>query len=102
VFSSVNTQCRLGIAVTYMPIHPEGNEFQQPDAGVDFPSFQRTQFALLRSPIALDAVFRDPNVQQLDLRGVTKGVSPVEWLEREIRIEFPDGPELPRVDNSLQ
>jgi CxxC motif-containing protein (DUF1111 family)/peroxiredoxin len=81
----------------YMPIHPEGNVFQHPEAGADFPSFQRTQFGLLRSHIALDAVFRDPKVQQLDLRGVPKGVSPVEWLEREIRVEFPEGPELPRV-----
>jgi hypothetical protein len=81
----------------YMPMRPEGELLAHPEAGADFQSFQRTQFALLRSHPVLDATLRDPKVQQLDLRGLTKGQSPVDWLEREISVQMPDGPELPRV-----
>jgi hypothetical protein len=81
----------------YMPVHPEGNVLQHPEAGIDFELFQRTQFAMLRSHSLLDAVLWDPKVQQLDLREVTKGITPVDWLEKQITIDLPDGPELPRV-----
>jgi hypothetical protein len=95
----------------YMPEHPEGNFGEHPEAGIEFGKFQRTQFALLKSRPVLDAALRDPKVQQLDLKAVTKGpgpalrdpndvrkaLDPADWLEGQIRVETPDGPELPRV-----
>jgi hypothetical protein len=81
----------------YMPVHPEGEFREHPEAGIDFVAFQRTQFALLRSRPVLDAALRDRNVQQLDLHGLTKGLDPADWLEKQIRVELPEGPELPRV-----
>jgi hypothetical protein len=106
----------VAYAKLYMPMHPQDNVFQHPEGGIDFEQFQRTQLAMLRSHTVLDAVFRDPKVQKLDLRGIPRfrdpevqqleahgnpgipsAVNPVGWLEGEIRIEFPDGPEMPRV-----
>jgi hypothetical protein len=81
----------------YMPRHVEGNFNEHPEGEVDFDQFQRQQFALLRSRTVVDAVFRDEKVRQLDLNALTKGGNPADWLEGQIRIEFPDGPELPRV-----
>jgi hypothetical protein len=81
----------------YMPMHPDGGFREHPEADIDFVSFQRTQFALFKSRPILEAALRDPRVQPLDLHGLTKGRNPVDWLEEEVRVQMPDGPELPRV-----
>jgi hypothetical protein len=81
----------------YMPMHVEGNFGDHPEAGIDFAAFQRTQFALLRSRPVLDAALRDPRVQKLDLQALTKGLDPADWLEKQIRVETPEGLDLPRV-----
>jgi polysaccharide biosynthesis transport protein len=81
----------------HMPIHPEGVLFAHPEAEQKFDSFQMTQFAMLKDRLVLNAALRDPAVKRLDMAAITKGTDPVQWLEKEIRIEKPDGPELPRV-----
>ena len=81
----------------HMPMNPEGVLFAHPEAGFQFDNFQRTQFALLKDRLVLNAALRDPAVQQLNMAALTRGNNPIEWLEKEIRVEKPDGPELPRV-----
>jgi hypothetical protein len=95
-------------AKLWMPDHPEVVLY--PETSTDFESFQRTQVALIRSRLVLNAALGNPKVQKLNLDAVRKGPSPVEgpveWLEKEIKVEFPDGPEIPRIslsgDNPFQ
>jgi capsular exopolysaccharide synthesis family protein len=86
-------------AKLYMPMREEKPVVWGPEreAAADFLNFQRTQVAILRGrPVLYDAL-RKPKVKPLNLEAVAKNVLPVEWLEKELRVEFPDGPELPRV-----
>lgn len=81
----------------YMPIKPEGI-LARPEGGMgDFQSFQRTQMTLMRSRLVLNAALNDPKVKQLNLSAETKSIKPEEWLEKEVRVDLTDGPELPRV-----
>lgn len=82
----------------YMPAKPE-TVFSRPDLG-DFHSFQRTQMTVMKSRLVLNAALKDPKVARLDLAPVTKSISPVEWLEKEVKVDLTDGPELPRVTMS--
>ena len=79
----------------YMPSRPEHVLYDLD--GTNFGSFQRTQLALLRGRMVLNAALANPKVRQLNLDAVRKKLSAVEWLEKEIKVDFPDGPELPRV-----
>jgi uncharacterized protein involved in exopolysaccharide biosynthesis len=60
------------------------------EARVDSDDYQKTQMALLRSRLVLNAALREPSVANLP-------TDPVAWLEREIRIESPDRSEIVRV-----
>jgi hypothetical protein len=62
-----------------------------------FLSFQRTQFVMLRSRRVVDKALNSPAVKQMDLGPAAKGLSAADWLERQIQVGTPDGPELPRV-----
>jgi len=84
----------------YMPLHPDGILNAHPEDKGDFASFQRTQIALLKSRFVLNAALGKPKVRALNLAAVAKTITPVEWLDKEIKIETPDGPELPRVTMS--
>jgi hypothetical protein len=100
----------VAYATVYMPMHPEGNVFQHPEAEVDFEQFQRTQFRTLRSRTVLETAFRHAEVQRLDsalrdpkgerldhVRGLTNADSPIDRLEKELRLEIPEDREFPRV-----
>lgn len=58
----------------------------------DPPLQRQTQIALIKDPVTLMAVLRRPDVAQLSI--VKEQAEPEEWLMRELRIEFPAGPEL--------
>ena len=84
----------------YMPMHPAGIINTHPEDHGDFAGFQRTQIALLKSRFVLNAALGKPKVRALNLAAVANTIAPVEWLDKEIKIETPDGPELPRVTMS--
>jgi polysaccharide biosynthesis transport protein len=87
----------MAYAKLYMPKKPEGVLFNHPEDVGEFTAFQQTQVALMKGRMVLNAALRNPKVLELNLQAVTKGVSPVEWLEKEIRITTPEGLELPRI-----
>ena len=65
------------------------------EAQSDYSSYQRTQLAMLRSRLVLGAALKLPDVAGLD---VVKGqVEPVEWLEKELQVDFANGSEMLRV-----
>jgi hypothetical protein len=85
------------LTLQMFPPKPVGAD-PDPEADNDRNQAMQTELALLRSPAVLQAVFRDPKVQQLHLlHGVPLGVRLTDWLGGQIHIEFPNGPELPRV-----
>ncbi len=65
-----------------------------------FEAFQQTQVALMSGRTVLNAALRNPKVLEINLRPVTKDTPAVEWLEKEIRVTTPEGPELPRLTMS--
>jgi hypothetical protein len=69
----------------------------RPDGEPDFATFQRAHLALLRSRRVVDKALNNPAVKQMDLGPAAKSLSAADWLERQIKVGTPDGPELPRV-----
>jgi hypothetical protein len=80
----------------YMPIQRQHILFRGNDEQ-EFSSFQRTQFVMLRSRRVVDKALNNPTVKQMDLGPAAKSLSAADWLERQIQVGTPDGPELPRV-----
>jgi len=90
----------MAYAKLYMPKKPEGVLFPHPEDVGDFAAFHQTQVALMKGRMVLNAALRNPKVLELNLQAVTKSITPVEWLEKEIRVTTPEGLELPRITMS--
>ncbi|HMP17679.1 MAG TPA: AAA family ATPase [Gemmatales bacterium] len=58
----------------------------------DPPIHRQTQIALIKDPITLASVIRRPEVAQLSI--IKEQEEPEEWLMKELRVDFPSGPEL--------
>jgi len=56
---------------------------------------QRTQVAMIKSRLVLNSALRTPKVAQLSV--LTKEVEPIEWLEKEIKVDFSTAPEVLRI-----
>ena len=63
--------------------------FDTAESTMEFSTYQRTQIALITSRMVLNAVLRDPKVAQLST--VRDQIDPLEWLEKELKVEFPGG-----------
>jgi exosortase len=61
----------------------------------DFQTFKATQIALIRSRIVLNAALRSPKVAQSDW--IAQTTDPLEWLEKEVKVTFPNSPEIMHV-----
>jgi succinoglycan biosynthesis transport protein ExoP len=78
-----------------MDMDPERVLYQHPEAAVNFLNYQATQIALLKSRLVLNAALRDPKVAALPI--VRNSPDPVQWLEREIRVEPTNSLEIVRI-----
>jgi len=58
----------------------------------DPPLQRQTQIALIKDPFTLATVLRRPEVAEL--KTITDQPDPEEWLLKELRVDFPSGPEL--------
>lgn len=56
---------------------------------------QRTQVAMMKSRLVLNAALRDPKVARLQT--ITEQIDPVEWLEKEVQADFSVAPEVLRI-----
>jgi polysaccharide biosynthesis transport protein len=81
----------------YMPKKIEGLLYPHPEEVAEFVAFQQTQMALMKGRHVLNKALDNPKVKALKLEAVTKTITPIDWLEKEIRVTTPDGPELPRI-----
>jgi capsular exopolysaccharide synthesis family protein len=63
-----------------------------------FEMYQKTQAVLLKSRMVLNRAMRNPKVRQLKTLG--EQADPLEWLEKEIKVDYSVGPEFLRVSLS--
>jgi hypothetical protein len=59
--------------------------------------YQRTQVALARSRLVLNAALRNKEVARLSMVAGHVGTTPVEWLEGEVVADFQPAPEILRI-----
>jgi hypothetical protein len=76
-----------------MPARPEGVLYQHPDVTSEFPDYQATQAALVKSRRVLNAALGDPkNPRAMQIArdyAVRTNLDPVEWLEKLLRLALP-------------
>lgn len=80
----------------HMPIEMRGRFHDHPEKVDDFATFQTTQMALIKSRMVLNAALRQPKVDQLAILRSTS-LEPVEFMEREIRIDSQGSREILRI-----
>ncbi len=61
----------------------------------DYASYQRTQLALLKSRLVPSTALNDPKVAKLEM--LSEKVDPIEWLEKELQVDFASGSEILRI-----
>jgi hypothetical protein len=75
---------------------PAGPHFHfRGEPAPDIGNHQRTQAALAKSRLVLNSALRDPEVANLPL--IASKVDPVEWLEKEVQVDFSIAPEIMRI-----
>jgi capsular exopolysaccharide synthesis family protein len=73
-------------------INPDGGLVHEHADGKieNFESYQSKQVAFIRGRLTLNAALRQPGIKQLStFRDLTKENEDVEWLEHEVRVDFP-------------
>jgi succinoglycan biosynthesis transport protein ExoP len=65
------------------------------DGTPDIPNHQRTQIALAKSRNVLQSALRDSKIAQLSL--LREQIDPVDWLEKELQVDFTVAPEVIRI-----
>jgi succinoglycan biosynthesis transport protein ExoP len=78
-----------------IPIKPQGTLYDHPEGKTEFDSFAATQVAIIKSQMVLNAALRQPEIARLE--EVHKAPDPVAWLEKEVRIDNPNGREILRL-----
>ena len=69
--------------------------FEDRERTTDFDTFKRTQVALIRSRIVLNAALRSPKVANLHI--LENVPNHLEWLEKEVRVNFGSSPEIMQI-----
>ncbi len=65
---------------------------ETPEVRTDFANYQRSQVALIKSRLVLNRTLRDPEVAKLAV--IAERADPVEWLERQVQVDFSEAPEV--------
>jgi hypothetical protein len=77
-----------------------GAVFQHPEANTDSEIYLRTQVAYLRSPMVIDKALNDPEVAKLAF--IREHFYPNDWILQRLKVDFPDGPQIPRLSLKLE
>ncbi|HXG11627.1 MAG TPA: polysaccharide biosynthesis tyrosine autokinase [Gemmataceae bacterium] len=64
----------------------------------DYGVFQRTQMAMVKSRLVLNAALKQPQVADLPI--IRNQAEPIEWLEKEVRADYSTGPEFLTISMS--
>jgi capsular exopolysaccharide synthesis family protein len=107
-------------AKLFMPFNPEGVVYRHPDRVNEFQNFQQTQMALVRSRLVLQSALRGTSASKnADVDGLSPApaqrrsapvnltklsiwkkiapLDPIEWLQKETKVTFPDSREIMRI-----
>ena len=68
------------------------------EAQSDYSSYQRTQLAMLRSRLVLGSALKQPEVASLPV--LKSQVEPIEWLEKQLKVDFAESSEILRISIS--
>src|SRR5262249_27638157 len=74
-----------------------GDIFQHPGAHADSQAFLREQVGYLKSKLVLNAALSMPKVVEAKPSVIRDHTHPVDWLAVQVKVDFPDGPQIPRV-----
>jgi hypothetical protein len=74
-------------------LFPPGRETNP--ARDDFETYKRTQMALIRSRLVLNAALKQQEVARLSV--LAQQADPVDWLQKNLRLDFEASPELLRI-----
>jgi capsular exopolysaccharide synthesis family protein len=66
----------------------------------EYGAYQRTQLALIKSRFVLNAALRLNEGEAAKLKVVAKQADPIEWLEKELQVDFSNGSEILRISMS--
>jgi capsular exopolysaccharide synthesis family protein len=90
-------------AVTILQIAPDDPKliFTTQENRVKFEIFQKTQLALIKSRLVLDAVLKEVKVARLPMvQEASRAGDPIEWLENSIVVDFPPNSEILQISLS--
>jgi capsular exopolysaccharide synthesis family protein len=86
-------------ARTLIRVPPGGRVmFQTTEVVPTLPDYQRTQVALVKSRMVLNAAIRQQGIADLSI--FPSSIEPVEWLEKQIQADFSVAPEVLRISLS--
>ena len=68
------------------------------ELNADYGAYQRTQLAMLKSRLVLNAALKQAGVAKLKV--VAEQIDPIEWLEKEVQVDFANGSEILRISMS--
>jgi succinoglycan biosynthesis transport protein ExoP len=66
----------------------------------EYGAYQRTQLTFVKSRLVLNAALKREDVAKLPV--ITRQVDPIEWLEKELQVDFANGSEILRISMSGQ
>ncbi|HVS36739.1 MAG TPA: polysaccharide biosynthesis tyrosine autokinase [Gemmataceae bacterium] len=80
---------------------PEGTIYDHPEGKTDFGNYEQMQVALIKGQMVLNNALKSEFEQRpgvkvpvAQLPEVRKAVDPVDWLEKQVHIDFPNGQEI--------
>lgn len=82
-------------ALLHVEASPPAVVFAKGESRADFQSYQRTQVALVKSRLVLNAALRNPDVANIAV--IRDSVDPVAWLQKELQVDFSVAPEILRI-----
>jgi capsular exopolysaccharide synthesis family protein len=69
--------------------------YKNADRQPDFATYQRTQAALVKSRLVLNAALNRPEVRELTM--IQEQTDPIQWLDKNLQTDYSKGPEFLRV-----
>jgi capsular exopolysaccharide synthesis family protein len=74
-----------------------GEFFQHPEAHTEFQTYLREQVAYLKSRLVLNAALSRKEVLEAKPSVIRDHTHPVDWLALHVKVDFPEGPQMPRL-----
>src|SRR5208283_2691892 len=89
----------MGRTLLHVDPKPPTIAYPSTETPANFSGYQKTQIALVKSRLVLGNALNQPKVAALATvrEAVREQLDPIEWLERELKVDFTVGPEILRI-----